>query len=79
MVGEIAFGVDQDGGNPLEGGFFEQDDAHTGFPGAGHAGNDHVRGQILRVVIGQFVGDDSLVFKVVRIPKIKFRRIDIHN
>ncbi len=79
MVGEVTFGVDENGGDSFKRGFFKQDDAHTGLTGTGHTGNDHVGSEVLWVVISQLVGDDRLGFKVVSIAKIKFRRIDFHK
>src|SRR6185369_12061363 len=49
-VTKIAFGIDDDGGDTVDGGFFEQRYAETGFPTAGHADADSVRDEIFRVV-----------------------------
>jgi len=72
MVGEVALGVDQNGRNPLQGGFFEQDNAHTRLSGAGHAGYHGVSGEITWVVISELVGDDRPGSKVVSLTEVKF-------
>ena len=61
-VGDIAFGVDDDGGDAVEGGFFEEGEAEAGFAAAGHAEDDAVGDEVFGVVeeelvLGGFGGD----------------------
>ena len=49
-VGDVAFGVNHQRGDTLQGGFFEQADAQPGFAGAGHADDDGVGGEVGGVV-----------------------------
>ena len=50
QIGEITFRIDDQGGDPIDRGFFEQTDTETGLPAAGHPDADGVRDQILGVV-----------------------------
>ena len=52
---QIAFGIDDDRGDAVDGGFFEKRDAETGLATAGHADADSVRDEIFRVVEQQIV------------------------
>jgi len=72
VVGEVAFGVDQDGRDALQCGFFEQDNAHTRFARPGHTGYDCMGGEIAGVIEDEFVGDDRLGGEVVSLTEIKF-------
>ena len=72
MVGQIAFGVDEDGWDTFERGFFQQDNPHTRLARASHTSDDHVGGEVLGVVIGEFIRENCLRFQVVGISKIKF-------
>lgn len=49
-VGDVAFGVNHEGGDALEGGFFKQADAQPGFTGASHADDNGVGGEVGGVV-----------------------------
>ena len=51
QVGDVAFGVDDDRGHPIERGLFEQIDAEAGLAAAGHADTDRMGGQVARVVV----------------------------
>ena len=55
QVREIALGVDEDGGNTVEGGLFEQAETEAGLSASRHADADRVRHQIFRVVEEQLV------------------------
>ena len=50
QIAEVAFGVDGDSRHAIDRGFFEQRQAQTGLPAAGHADADRVRGQVARVI-----------------------------
>lgn len=49
-VGDVAFGVNHEGREALEGGFFEEPDTQAGFAGAGHADDDGMGGEVGGVV-----------------------------
>src|SRR5262249_13692590 len=51
QIRQIALGVDDDAGNTVDGGLFEQGYRQAGFAGAGHADDDAVRDEVLRFVI----------------------------
>ncbi len=70
QVGQVAFGIDQNGRDALERGFFHQANAQTGFPGTGHAGDNGVRGQVHRVIIERLL-DLPGIFQVILAAKIK--------
>ncbi len=72
VVGEVAFGIDQDGGDALQCGLFEQDNTHTRFTRACHAGDHGMRGEIAGVVEGEFIGDNRFGGEVVSLTEIKF-------
>jgi hypothetical protein len=72
VVGQVAFGVDQDGGNALQGSFFQKDDAHTGLAGASHTGDDRVGGQVGGVIEDKFVRQGLFGDKVVLAPEKEF-------
>ena len=59
QVGQVAFGVNNDGGDILEGGLFEDANAQAGLARAGHAGDESVRSQVGGIV------EDGLVRKFV--------------
>ena len=50
QVREVAFGVDYDGGDAVNGGFLEESDAESGFAGACHADADGVGDEVFGVV-----------------------------
>jgi len=79
VVGEIALGIDQDCGDTLQRGFFEQDQAHAGFARAGHTGYDGMCGEVAGIVEGQFVGDHRLGGEVIGLTEIKFFWVDFHK
>ena len=49
QVRKIAFRVDDDGGDAIDGGFFEQTDAEAGLAAAGHTDADGVGDQVLGI------------------------------
>lgn len=55
-VGDVAFRVDHEGGDVVEGGFFEQVDAEASLARAGHADDDGVGGEVGGVVEQGFFG-----------------------
>ncbi len=55
-VGDVAFRVDDDGGNAVDRGLLEQRHAEAGLAAAGHADADRMRRQVARVV-QQFVAE----------------------
>lgn len=55
QVSEVAFGIDADGGNAIDGGFFEECDSESGFSAAGHTGDNGVCGEVSRVIQEWFV------------------------
>ncbi len=57
QVPQVAFRIDGDGGDAVEGGLFEQRDAEPRLAAARHADADGVRGQVLRVVEQVLVTD----------------------
>ncbi len=73
MVGEVALGVNEDGGDALERGFFQQDDAQTGFTRPGHTNDDAMGNQVLGIIKSEFVWDDFAFIKIVGIAKVKIR------
>jgi len=50
QVSHITLGVDDEGGNPVEGRFFEQHDRQPTLPAAGHTDDKPMRGQVFGVV-----------------------------
>jgi hypothetical protein len=48
-IGKIAFGIDDDGGDAIDGGFLKQADAEAGLAAAGHADADGVGDQVLGI------------------------------
>lgn len=55
-VGDVAFRVDHEGGDVVEGGFFEQVDAEAGLARACHADDDGVGGEVGGIVEQGFFG-----------------------
>ena len=49
-IGQVALGVNHQGGDALQGGLFQQGDAQAGLAGTGHSGDDGVGGQVGGVV-----------------------------
>src|SRR5262249_3195064 len=50
QVREVAFDVDDDARDAVDGGFFEQGEAEAGLAGAGHADDDAVGQQVAGVI-----------------------------
>lgn len=49
-IGEVAFGIDDDGGNAVDGGLFQQGEAEAGLAAAGHADADGVGDKVAGIV-----------------------------
>ena len=78
VVGQIPFGINQDGWNAFECGLFQQDDPHAGLSGASHAGDDPVRGQVRRVIKDRLLRVSLFGFKIIRASKIKTGCVEVH-
>ena len=50
QIAEVALGIDDDGGNVIDGRFFEKRETEAGLAAAGHADADRMGHQILRIV-----------------------------
>ncbi len=70
-VGQVPFGIDDDGRDALQRRFFEQGNAQTGFPGAGHPGDHRVGGQVGGIVGKGFL-DRLFSGGIVIAAKIQF-------
>jgi len=55
QVGNVALRIDNDRGDVVQHGLFEQRDAQAGLAAAGHADDDGVRCQVARVIIDHLV------------------------
>src|SRR5690606_22498587 len=55
QIAEVTFGIDDDRGNAVDGGFFEQGDAEARLAAAGHADDHAVRCEIPGIVQQQIV------------------------
>src|SRR5262249_29760832 len=73
--GEIALGVDDHGGNAVDGGFLQEADAQAGLARAGHADDDTVRGQVAGVVHDVLVGPDGLLVEIVLATEVEAGRL----
>ena len=56
MIGEVAFRVNQDCRDALQGSFFQEDNAHARLARASHAGDNRMGRQIGRVIKDGFFG-----------------------
>jgi hypothetical protein len=55
QVGQVALGIDDDGGNAVQGGFFQQANAQASLAGAGHTRHHGMGGQISGVIVERLV------------------------
>ena len=74
QVAQVSLGVDGDGRNAVDGGFFQQRQAQARLAAAGHADADGVRGQVLGVVEDQVLSGLALG-QVVFAAEVEKRRV----
>src|SRR5262249_23601506 len=70
QVGEVAFRVDQQRGNPVERRFLEQRQAQPGLAASSHPDADRVRDEILRVVEDEG-GQELLARQIEAAPEVE--------
>jgi len=68
QVGEVAFGIDDDRGDALDGSLLQQADAQARLARAGHAGDDGMCGEICRVIEQGFI-EQLAPLKVIQFPQ----------
>ena len=73
-VRQVALGVDDDGGDAVDGRLLEQRDAQAGLARAGHADDDAVGREVAGVVHDVLVGLDGLGGEVVLAAEVEARR-----
>ena len=71
QVGQVAFGIDQNGRHALHCRFFHQVNAQAGLARPGHSGYQRMGGQVGRIVLKDLVGQFIQV-GVKYFSKIKF-------
>ena len=57
QVGDIAFGIDDDGWDIIHGGLLEYGDTQAGFTRTGHTEHHAVGDEILGIIKHQFIGE----------------------
>ena len=55
QVGHVALGIDDQGGDAIEGRFFQQDDTQAGLAAAGHAQADGVGRQVAGIIVHSLI------------------------
>jgi hypothetical protein len=70
QVGDVSFGVDEQGGHLVQGSLFEQSDAEPGLATAGHPNTDGMRHQIVCCRSGGGLGSPT-ISQVVDRPQIE--------
>ncbi len=70
QVGQVAFGVDDDGGDLIDRGFLEEADAQARLTASRHADADGMGHEVLGV-IEEIIGGDGLGFRIDGLSEIK--------